>query len=99
MQIDEKTLTALLEKRAVTVESHKVTEAFLKEKKIPGFNELAKQLIAGKVKIKELGISNICRLHPPRKGHKRKGIKTPFTNGGALGSRGEKINELIMRMI
>ncbi len=39
------------------------------------------------------------RLHPPRKGYARKGIKTPFSMGGALGDRKEKINELIIRMI
>jgi large subunit ribosomal protein L30 len=39
------------------------------------------------------------RLQPPRKGFERKGIKTPFSKGGALGYRGEKINDLIKRMI
>ena len=39
------------------------------------------------------------RLHPPRKGFERKGIKRPFTVGGALGYRGKKINELIKRML
>ena len=39
------------------------------------------------------------RLHPPRKGFERKGIKTPFAMGGALGNRKEKINDLIKRMI
>lgn len=39
------------------------------------------------------------RLSPPRKGFGRKGIKTPFSQGGALGDRGEKISELIERMI
>ena len=38
-------------------------------------------------------------LNPPRKGYGRKGIKKPFSSGGALGYRGEKINELIKRMI
>jgi len=37
-------------------------------------------------------------LPPPRKGYGRKGIKMPFKNGGALGDRGEKINDLLMRM-
>lgn len=41
----------------------------------------------------------VVRLGPPRKGFGRKGIKAPFTIGGALGYRGEKINELLMRMI
>ena len=39
------------------------------------------------------------RLAPPRKGYERKGIKIAFVNGGALGDRREKINELVKRMI
>jgi large subunit ribosomal protein L30 len=39
------------------------------------------------------------RLHPPRGGFERKGIKQPFSAGGVLGDRKEKINDLIMRMI
>lgn len=39
------------------------------------------------------------RLHPPRGGFERKGIKKTFKVGGALGYRGSKINELIKRMI
>lgn len=39
------------------------------------------------------------RLHPPRKGFERKGTKKTFSVGGALGYRGNKINDLIKRMI
>jgi large subunit ribosomal protein L30 len=39
------------------------------------------------------------RLNSPRKGFGRKGIKNPFTRGGALGYRGEKMNDLVQRMI
>lgn len=39
------------------------------------------------------------RLQPPRKGFERKGIKKPFAFGGALGYRGEKINDLLERML
>ncbi|HLC88563.1 MAG TPA: uL30 family ribosomal protein [Candidatus Nanoarchaeia archaeon] len=39
------------------------------------------------------------RLNPPRKGFGRKGIKLSFTVGGALGHRGDKINDLIKRML
>ncbi len=38
-------------------------------------------------------------LNPPRKGFGRKGIKLAFKIGGALGYRGEKINDLLERMI
>jgi large subunit ribosomal protein L30 len=39
------------------------------------------------------------RLHPPRRGFERKGTKVSFEVGGALGYRGDKINDLIKRMI
>ena len=38
-------------------------------------------------------------LNPPRKGYGRKGIKIAFKVGGALGDRGEKINDLLKRML
>jgi len=39
------------------------------------------------------------RLNPPRKGFGRKGIKVSFSKSGALGYRGQKINDLIKRML
>jgi len=39
------------------------------------------------------------KLNPPRKGYGRKGIKKPFSIGGALGNRGQKINDILKRMI
>lgn len=39
------------------------------------------------------------RLNPPRKGFESGGIKRAFTAGGALGNRGEHINDLIERMV
>ena len=39
------------------------------------------------------------RLNPPRKGFGRKGIKVAFRAGGALGYRGEKMNDLLQRML
>ncbi len=97
-KIDEKTLAGVLAKRGRLEGDKKVTIEFLKGKKIPGFEELAKQVISEKVKLKDIGIKPVLRLHPPRKGHKRAGIKKPFALGGALGNRGEKINDLIRSM-
>lgn len=59
----------------------------------------------GKIKYKKFievngkKIKPFFRLQPPKKGFGRKGVKTPFSRGGALGYRGEKINDLIMRML
>ena len=52
--------------------------------------------------IKSLGIGEkkkVTHLAPPRGGFERKGIKQPFKKGGALGNRGEKINDLIKKML
>lgn len=45
------------------------------------------------------GEKKYYRLHPPRGGLERKGSKKNFKDGGALGPRGEKINELIKKML
>jgi len=39
------------------------------------------------------------RMAPPRGGFERGGIKKPYSSGGVLGYRREKINDLILRMI
>lgn len=44
-------------------------------------------------------INNHYALHPPRGGLERKGTKTPYSSKGALGYRGEKINDLIKKML
>lgn len=97
--IDEKALTELLEKRAVTEEGAKVTADYLKAKKISGFADLAKKVLGGSMKLREAGIIPAFRMHPPKKGWERKGIKVPFNLGGALGNRGEHMTELVLRMI
>lgn len=38
-------------------------------------------------------------LNPPRKGFGRNGIKRSFKIGGALGERGQKMNDLVKRML
>jgi len=48
---------------------------------------------------KEAGVKNCFRLSPPKKGYERGGIKKPYTLGGALGDRGEAINDLIRKML
>lgn len=42
---------------------------------------------------------NFYLLHPPRGGFEKKGIKTTYANGGVLGFRDTKINDLIKRML
>ncbi|AAR39160.1 NEQ311 [Nanoarchaeum equitans Kin4-M] len=98
-EIDEKTLAELLKKRGRISRRKKLTLEYIKEKGFNSFEELAKALIEGKVTLKELGIKPFFRLRPPSKGYGKKGIKKHFNEGGALGYRGEKINDLILRAI
>ena len=51
------------------------------------------------IKIGDKKIKRFFRLNMPKKGFGRKGIKVAFSKGGALGYRGEKINDLIKRML
>lgn len=39
------------------------------------------------------------RLNSPKGGFERKGIKVPFNRGGVIGYRGDKVNDLIKRML
>lgn len=60
------------------------------------FGEISEdtERILEKIKGKEKS----ARLHPPRGGFERKGIKKPFNQGGALGKR-DNMDALIQKMI
>ena len=44
-------------------------------------------------------LKKFFRLNSPKKGFGRKGIKAAFSKSGALGYRGDKINDIIKRML
>ncbi len=74
----------------------RITEEYLKEK---GYTKakFLDDVYNGKIKLKDYGIKQPFRLHPPRKGWGS--VKKGFHEKGALGYRGEKINELLERML
>ena len=88
-EIDDKTLVALVEKRAKISRTKKIDP-----KKTKTIIDAIKNC-----KIEEAEIRPVFQLAPPRKGFERKGVKRAFTQGGALGYRKEKINALIERMM
>lgn len=45
------------------------------------------------------GKGRVYFLAPPKGGFERKGIKIAFNDGGALGDRGDKIVDLIKKMV
>ena len=83
--LDEATLKLLVEKRGVLWEGRETDSK--KKYKYTCFEFNGKKYLP------------VFKLNPPTKGYGRKGVKTSFTNSGALGDRKEKINNLIQRMI
>jgi len=88
-EIDEKTLKKLVKERGRLKGDKRVPEEKV--------DEIVKVIL--EKGMKEAGIKVVFRLNPPRKGYERRGVKKPFTVGGALGYRGKEINKLIERMI
>jgi len=97
-KIDNKTLSSLLEKRGRILGNKSIDKQNLKD--ITGFDDFDKfsdALIKEKVFLKDFkNIKPIFRLNPPRHGYKATRLSYPK---GSLGDRGEKINELLERMI
>jgi large subunit ribosomal protein L30 len=83
--IDEATYKLLIEKKA---EKYTARETDTKGKITYNYQVIDKK------KYKKY-----FRLNPPRGGFEKKGTKRGFGEGGALGYRGEKINDLIKKMI
>ncbi len=99
-EIDQDTFTMLLTKRGKIMGDKPLEENYLKEKTKLGFSEFIKEYFEGKKELKDIpGFKTFFRLCPPSKGYERKGIKKPFSMGGALGYRKEKINDLVKRMM
>tara|TARA_Y100000310_G_C20333207_1_gene646227 strand:+ start:122 stop:607 length:486 start_codon:yes stop_codon:yes gene_type:complete len=99
-EIDEETFKLLLEKRAKLPGKKALTEEYLKQKLKTDFNTFAKDFMNFNKEIKDVpGMKNFFKLNPPIKGFEAKGIKVPFSLGGVLGYRKDKINTLIRKMV
>ncbi len=96
--IKPETLEHLLRKRGRLQGDKHLTDEIVKSgTEFSSIGELAVAICNGKTGLKVLpGLKKVFRLHPPRKGYKS--TKRPFKDFGDLGYRGERINELILRM-
>ena len=98
-EITEETFKELLAKRAKLPGNKPLTEEYLKTKSL-NLASFSKEFFEFKKSFKDIpGLKPFFRLLPPRKGFERKGIKTPYSLGGALGYRKDSINDLIKRML
>ncbi|AFK23255.1 50S ribosomal protein L30 [Pyrococcus sp. ST04] len=98
-EINAETLAKLIRKRGRLIGNKPVTDEYVKEKLGITIEEFAEKVVNGEMSLKDLpNLKPVFRLHPPRGGF-RGSKKRSFKEGGALGYRGEKINDLIERML
>jgi|SRR3989344_1125763 len=99
-EINEKTFSELLKKRGRLVGKKSLTEDYVESKTKLNINEFVNEFFNFKRELKDIpGLKLNFRLKPPVGGFERKGVKIPFSLGGALGYRKEKINDLIIKML
>ena len=96
-ELDQCTFCNLLKERGRFAANKKFTEDSLKKQTI---DEFGKEFFENKKSLKDIpGLKQFFRLRPPVHGFERGGVKKPFSLGGVLGYRKDRINNLLMRMI
>ena len=89
----------LIRKRGRSLGNKRPTEEYLQKIGYKTIEDLADAVFNCRVEYWRLpNVEPTLRLRPPTKGFKGN-IKKGFRSGGELGYRGEKINELIKRMV
>lgn len=95
----KETVTSLLAQRGRLAGDKKLTEEQVQKLGFKSIEDLADALLSGKVEYSKIpGLRPLFRLRPPTKGYKGK-TKKSFNAGGEAGYRGEKIDELVKRMV
>lgn len=97
-EIDEGTLSSILETRGRLVGNKRLTDDYIKDHtKYDNIDEFARALVRGEATINDIpNLKPVLRLHPPRKGYMT--IKRTFNQRGALGYYGKEINSLLYKM-
>ena len=98
-EINAETLAQLIRVRGRLSGDRMITDEYLAANSdFKTVDELAKAIIENDYRMKDVEAAKpVFRLHPPVKGYE--GNKRSYKNGGALGYRGEAINDLIARML
>lgn len=98
-EVSAETLADMIRVRGKISGDEELTDEYIKENsEFQDAEEMAKAMVGGTYRMKDVeGAKVVFRLHPPVKGYE--GNKRSYRNGGALGYRGEAINNLIARML
>ena len=95
------TVESMLSNRGRMSGDSPLTDAVVKDSTdFKNIKDFAKSVTSGESTVKDVpGLKRVFRLHPPRGPKGWGGIKRSFVVGGALGARGDAINNLVDRMI
>ncbi|MEM2943317.1 MAG: 50S ribosomal protein L30 [Methanomassiliicoccales archaeon] len=98
-EISEETLARMIKFRGRLIGDKPIDDSYVQEHtNFTSIISFARSVAKDETKYADLpNVKPLFRLSPPRKGYG--GNKRSFVSGGALGYRGEKINELIERML
>jgi len=98
-EVNEETLAKMIRVRGRIEGDKPITDEYLAANtEFKTVEEMAKSILTSNYKMKDVEAAKpVFRLHPPVKGYE--GNKRSYKNGGALGYRGEAINDLIARML
>lgn len=98
-EVSKEIVDMLMRKKGKLAGNKKLTEEYAQTTSVKSLDDLAEAIFNCRVKYLKLPkVQPVFKLHPPSKGFKGK-IKKSYGAGGELGYRGEKINELIERMV
>ena len=97
-EINLGTLVKLIRRKGRLYGDEPITDEYVKERLgYESIEALAKAILKNKLLYRDIpNVKPVFRLHPPLKGWEK--TKRHYSEGGALGYRGEKINDLIERM-
>ena len=98
-EVNHEIIARLLHQRGQIVGGERLTDAYVKaNSKFPSILSFAKALEKGEARMADVkGLKPVLRLPPPRQGYES--TRRTFTDRGALGYRGDKIEKLLDRML
>ena len=97
-EISKEAIVLLLKARGKLIGNKEINDEYAQEIGYKSLDDLATAIYKLEVEYTRLpNIKPMFRLHPPKKGFKRK-LKRSFSDGGVTGYRGKTINGLIKKM-
>jgi len=98
-EASEETVQLLIEKKGKLLGNRKLADEYAKTAGFNTLDGLAEAVLNCHTEYWKLpNVQPVFKLHPPTKGFKGK-TKKGYGSGGELGYRGDKINELVKRMV